>query len=177
MANGLADAIGSPPAPNLGPGGAEPPQGNGLASAPSSGAPAQPQAPPPPTHEQVVVGLRHFHAIEAELSTLLSDPDCGKADMRSKIIDGASSLVGKGIFTAAEAVTQLGQVPDRPWDQREWLEQHFMQTVTAQTALLAHHQQGFVDQKPSMSAPSPDQHMADIGALAQHYKSDGAPRT
>jgi len=173
MPNAFAEPLGGPPAPDAGPAGAVQPQGNGLASAPGPSAPNAmqgQQGPPPPSHQQVVVGLRHMHAIEVELTGLLSDPDCGKTDIRSKIIDGATGLVAKGILTAAQAVTQLGQVPDRPFDQRQWLEQHFMQTVQAQTALLAHHQQGFVDQQPDATPPNPDQHQAMVGALTQHYQ-------
>ena len=60
-----------------------------------------------------------------ELSTLLKNPDLGKADLKSSIIDGTTKLVAERIIPPNDAVTQLATVPDRPFQQREWIQNHY----------------------------------------------------
>lgn len=178
MPNALMSLGGPPPAPNplpqsmpqggmpMAAGG--PPTASGNPMMPG-GAPQQ-APPPPPNHQQTVAALRHFSAIERELTTLLTDPDLGKADMRSKIIDGAASLVSKGIMSAAQAVMQLGTVPDRPFEQKQWVMKNFAQTIQAQTAVAAHYQAG-AQNTPMPSEPiNPDNHLSDMSGLRSQYQ-------
>lgn len=172
MPGSLSALSGAPPAPNPI---SSQPQGMGgpLSGAAPAGAPGQgaPQAPPPPpSHQQTVVALRHFSAIEQELRGLLADPDLGKADMKSQIIDGATKLVAGGILTPVQAVTQLGAVPTRPYDQKVWLEKNFSQAVQAQQMVLAHHAAGFAGQQIDTTPPSPDGHAGAATALAAQYQ-------
>lgn len=175
MPGSLSALSGAPPAPN--PISSQPqPQGMGgplSGGAPAMGAGGQgaPQAPPPPpSHQQTVVALRHFSAIEKELSGLLADPDLGKADMKSQIIDGATKLVAGGILTPVQAVTQLGAVPTRPYDQKAWLEKNFAQTVQAQRMVLAHHGAAFAGQQVDAAPTTPGNHADAAAALATQYK-------
>ena len=131
---------------------------------------AAPQPVPAPTHQQTVAALRHFGAIERELTTLLRNPDVGKTDMRSQIIDGTTSLVASRIIKPAEAVMQLGSVPDRPYDQRKWLETHLAQTVQAQNIVLDHHRMAFSGQDVDSTSPNPDAHADMMGSLMSQYK-------
>lgn len=102
--------------------------------------PQQPQQPQPvPSHEQTVAALRHFQALITEGRQLLKNPDLGKADLKSDIIDIASKLVGNRILSAADAVTQLATVPEKPFEQKQWVENLYAQAVTAQAAVLDHH--------------------------------------
>lgn len=137
-----------------------------------AGGQGAPQAPPPPpSHQQTVVALRHFSAIEKELGGLLADPDLGKADMKSQIIDGATKLVAGGILTPVQAVTQLGAVPTRPYDQKAWLEKNFSQAVQAQQMVLAHHAAGAaMGQQGDTMPPNPANHAGAVASLAAQYK-------
>lgn len=179
--NALAALGGPPPAPNPDPQPPTPglnalvgPQ-SGPQAGPQTGAPQQAAPPPVPSHQQTVAALRHFDAIEQELTALLRDPDCGKADLHSKAIDGTTKLVASGILSAAEAVTQLGQFPDDPFEQKQWLEQHLIQTVTAANIVLQNHahgaQQAAASGQPMDETPyNPDDHQSIISGFHGAYK-------
>ena len=156
---GPAPPMGSPMANGAGPGGM-PPQAQGG---------AQPQAPAP-SHQQTVAALRHFDAIEKQLTTALQDPDVGRSDIKSKVIDGMTRLVADGIFTPAQAVKELGSFPEKPFDQKGWLMQHLQQTVQAATMVLHDHQTAFAGQAVDTTPPDPAQHTDMIQGLAQHYR-------
>ena len=178
MPNALSPASGPPPAPMQNP--AAMPQGNALAPPPGGapglpGAmpgqpPAQQQQPPAPSHQQTVAALRHIGAIEKELSGLLADPDLGKTDMHSKIIDGTTKLVASGMVSPSQAVQQLGTVPEQPFEQKQWLEQHFAQTIQAQSAVLQHHRAAFQGMPGPSNPGSPDDHLADMASLTSQFK-------
>lgn len=184
MASALSSVGGPPPAPNPTPQATNPgalamaaaPMAPGPSGGGQSGPPQQQPAPPPaPSHAQTVAALRHFTAIEKETATLLKNPDCGKTDMRSAIIDGVTRLVAKGITTAADAVRELGSVPDKPFDQKQWLEKVFTQATQAQTAMLALHQHGVANgMTPDQTAPSPDDHQATMSGLAAQFRGGNA---
>lgn len=160
MQNALSAAPGAPEVPN--------PQPQQMDAAPQ-GAPAQ-GGPPPPSHQQTAAALKHFDAIEKELSGLLANPDVGKADLKSAIIDGATKLVAQGILTPAAAVTQLSSVPEKPFEQKKWLETHLIQVVSAANAVLAHHAAAFAGQDAGNTAGAPaDSHSATIGSLMGQY--------
>jgi hypothetical protein len=143
----------------------------GNALGPATGQqPGHPATPPAPSHQQTVAALRHFAALERELTTLLKDPDLGKSDLKSKIIDGTTGLVAQGYLTPAAAVTELGTVPERPFDQKKWLEQHFVQTIAAANQVLGHHQAAFPGGAPNEEAPSMDGHHDLMQGLASHYQ-------
>ena len=170
----------NPPAPNPGAmstAGALPMGPNALAPGQPQGQPGQPPgqpAPPPPSHAQTVASLRHFSAIEQELTILLRDPDLGKADLKSKIIDGTANLVSRRILSPPEAVMQLGSVPDRPFDQKQWLENHLIQAVKGAASVLDMHGQAFAGQpQAGGSPPNPDDHMATMNGFMAQLK--GAP--
>lgn len=174
MSNALSATGGPPPAPNPQPQDGPPNGGNALTGAPSQSGQAsgQQQAAPAPGHQQVVAALRHFDAIERELGTLLADPDLGKADLKSKIIDGATKLVSSGMVTAAQAVTQLGTVPERPFDQKKWVETQFLQTIQASHAVLDHHRRAFQGHGPS-DPGHVDDHLSTMSGLMSQYKGGG----
>jgi len=171
MSNALSAIGGPPPAPNADPGQQMPPPVAGNALGPAPAAPSGPPAPPPaPSHQQTVAALRHFAALERELTTLLKDPDLGKSDLKSKIIDGTTGLVAQGYLTPAAAVTELGTVPERPFDQKKWLEQHFVQTIAAANQVLGHHQAAFPGGAPNEGAPDMGDHHDLMQGLASHYQ-------
>lgn len=172
MANALLAE--QPPAPDAG-------TTNALQSAPApqpqamTAPGAAPQQPPaPPTHEQVVAGLRHFDAVKREIKIILADPALGKSSMKSKIIDGVTRLVADGMMQPADAVTELSKVPTEPLLQMRWAQTMLAQTQQAERGILAHHAIGFAGQG-SMPTPSGDGHLDHLGAMAANYgpKSSG----
>lgn len=172
-------SLAPPPAPNPTPQDTSSAFPSALATQPmgaqaQSPQPPQGQPPSPPSHAQTVAALRHFTAIEKETAKLLKNPDCGKADMRSAVIDGVTKLVSQGILQPVEAVTELSQFPDRPFDQKKWLEQHFVQTTQAQTAILALHQHGALGQPPDPTSPSMDDHHGLISGLGAQLRPTNA---
>lgn len=129
---------------------------------------------PAPTHAQTVAALRHFSALEQQLEKALVEPDLGKADLKSKVIDGMTTLVANRIISPAEAVSQLATFPQRPFDQKKWIENHVAQIDQARDAILDHHRQAFAganeDEVAGGPQPSPDDHMATMaGLLSTHY--------
>lgn len=134
----------------------------------------QPQPPPELSHEEAVAALRHFHAIQSELEGLLKNPQIGKADIKSSIIDGTTKLVSERIMTPAVAVAQLSTVPDNPREQRAWVMQHYQQTMAAQAAVLDHHRAsgpGTQDwTTESQMQGNPDKHIETMAGVMQKYK-------
>lgn len=169
----MAAALSIPPAPeipqlNQGPG-AQPQQA-------AAGTPPQMPAPAPaPTHDQTVAALRHLHAVAGELKTILKDPNLGKADIKSSLIEAASKLVGSRILSAAQAVQQLAQLPERPFEQKQWIEQQYAQTVDAQAAVLQHHRSqamgtGDYDLESLLHTSDPEKHQETMrGMMQAHY--------
>lgn len=167
--NTLSDTGGPPPAPNPNPseGTNNGAWGNALAMPVAQ---PQQQPAPAPSHLQVVAGLRHFGAIEKELMGLLADPDTGKADIRSQIIDATTKLVGERLVTPAEAVAQLGKVPERPFEQKMFLERFLAQTIQAKNLLLDQHGAAFAGQDFQSPEYDEDNHGDIINGLLAHYK-------
>jgi hypothetical protein len=174
---------GPPPAPN--PDAQAQAPSNGILSAPGmsapppmapgGGAPGMPpgQAPqtPAPTHGQTVAALRHFDAIKVKLGAILKDPALGKSSVKSKIVDGMADLVADRIVTPGAAVAQLAGVPDKPFDQKQWLMQHYQQSINAEIAILSHHAKAFGGTPDEMidKRSSPDNHLSDMAALHSQY--------
>lgn len=139
-----------------------------------AGSPGAQAAPAPPTHEQTVAALRHFHMITAEIQDILKDPATGKSDVKSKIIDGVTKLVSERMLSPAQAVVQLSSVPSDPIKQRQWLQAILQQTAQAANGILDHHASGAdgtLDwaQEGKLSHPDPDQHMTHMSALEANY--------
>ena len=170
MGNALSAQGGPPPAPNPQPQAIMGAQGTPMGPGGPPAAPqGQPMPPPAPSHQQTVAALRHFSAIEKELTELLKNPDLGKSDLKSAIIDGTTKLVADGILTAASAVTELGTVPEKPFDQKKWLEHHFVQTLQAANAVLSHHAAAFSGQQVDTTPASPDDHQSHMAGLMSNY--------
>lgn len=165
MANPLQPGQMPPPAPvqTNAIGSGQPPSQNGM---PQAGGP---QAPPAPTHVQTVAVLRHLAALQQELTVLLKNPDLGKADMKSAIIDGVTKLVADRIVPPTAAVQKLATVPETPFKQKQWIEHDYAENMQARNAILAHHAAAFAG-APAQQAPDPENHMSDIkSAMQTHY--------
>ena len=122
-----------------------------------------------------MAGLRHFDAIRKETETLLKNPNLGKSDIKSAIIDGMTKLVAKRMLTPAQAVTELSNVPKEPLQQRKWVQQHHQASMAAEDAMVDHHRNTFVGtgnwdmEQAQQQAPSPDDHEDHMAGLMGHY--------
>src|SRR5579864_1348645 len=183
LANSLPpepDLNANPPGPLAGAMGPQPAMGalQGVPGAPQDQQQAAPA--PAPTHEQAVAALRHFQAIIAEGRTLLKNPDIGKASIKSAIQDGAVKLVADGIISAADAVSQLATVPERPFDQKQWVEKLYVNAVQAQAAVLDHHRAAHIGTgdygiESQMHKSDPDMHKQTLaGMMETHYRGKAA---
>jgi hypothetical protein len=168
-------ALAPPPVPNP-----DAQQGGALSAGPApvpmapGNAPGQPpQAPPQmpaPNHVHTVAALRHFAAIGGQLESALKDPDLGKADLKSKVIEGVTDLVARRIIAPAQAVQQLASFPEKPLDQKKWLMDHMQQVMQAREMVLGHHAMAFAGEPMPTQAPSADSHMSDMAGMMQaHY--------
>lgn len=150
------------------------PQAAPSQGAQGAGAPQPAGPPPPPSHDQTVAALRHFHAIREELEVLRKNPNLGRADIKSAIIDGATKLVATRIITPGQAVMQLGQVPENPLDQRKWIEQQLASAIQAADMIVDHHRtvgpgsQDFATEFAA-SQSSPDKHLETMSGVMGHY--------
>lgn len=151
------------------------PQPNFAAQPPASGQlPNQspgPDAPvPAPTHAQAVAALRHFGAIETAIAGVARDPALGKSSVKKQIVDAVAGLVANRIMSAPQAVEELANVPERPFDQKTWLAQQLMTTQSARVeiydAYARTHPGGAQDR-----SYDPDNHVADVEGLTAQYRA------
>jgi hypothetical protein len=163
MPNALSDTM--PPVPNPQPQDQSQPGGPGQAAA----------ANPAPSHAQTVAALRHFQAINTQLEGLLKNPDLGKTNIKSSIIDAVTKLVADRIISPGQAVIQLGNVPDRPFEQKAMLGKMFAQNMQAEIGVLDHHRAatpgtGIWPVESALHVSEPDRHMETMGGMmSQHY--------
>lgn len=180
MANPLqtnAPAPAPSPEMNAQPQGA--PQGNPLATGapmqpglgmPPGGPQGAPQAPAP-SYGQTMAAVRHFHAIAWQLSGLAQNPELGKSDLKSSIIDSTAKLVGERIMTPAQAVMVLTDVPERPYDQKMWVFNHLKSAQEGSNQVIDHFRQANMGADLSaLPDPSDDDHHSLMSGLQEHYK-------
>ena len=170
MGNALSAGMPPPPPPDI-------PQSPQQDGAPGQ-QPQMPQQMPAPSHAQTVAALRHFHSIMTELQGIIKNPDLGKADMKSAIIDGATKLVASRIIPATQAVMQLATVPERPFEQKKWVMMQFMQAQQAMDVVLEHHGMsnpatGDLANEMGADRGSPDNHISTMAGLMQAHYGQG----
>jgi hypothetical protein len=134
-----------------------------------------PAANPAPTHAQAVAALRHFQAVGRALYSLLKNPDLGKSSIKSAMIDATTKLVADRMIPSQQAVTLLGQLPDTPFQQKQWLEQLMKSNMTAQVAVLNNHRannsgSGDFATESAQHVDNADDHMDVMqGMMQNHY--------
>src|SRR5262249_26782956 len=111
-----------------------------------------------------------FDAINKKLKVLLANPALGKSNIRSQLIEAVTELVGDRIVSPTQAVGQLSQFPDKPFDQKTWLANMYQQNQTAEMAVLMHHGDYVHPEGQPRPTPNPDNHMQDMAEMmADHY--------
>lgn len=135
-------------------------------------APAQQQAAQPaPSHAQTMASLRHFSEINQEIMPILKNPELGKADLKSQIIDAVTKLVSSRIVTPAAAVMQLAAVPDKPREQKAWAMNLYRQNQQASAVILEQHRKAFGGQSDNPADEyNPDNHIDHMNGVMTHYR-------
>lgn len=164
MPNSLAVSL--PPPPNI-PQPQQPAVGGGAAINPA------------PSHGEAVAALRHFQAMGRAIFSLLKNPNLGKADIKSDMIDATTKLVAQRIMPARQAVTLMGQLPDNPFQQKQWIKQLFSQNMLAQIAVLDHHRKnnqgsGDLAQESMQHVDNSDQHVDVMNGMMQSHYGGGS---
>jgi hypothetical protein len=183
-ANGPTFAQASPDVGGM-PGGIVPvsdgaPPGNALnpaaAGAPSI-VPPQGQQSPSPSHEQTVAALHHTSEVSKQLMSLMRDPELGKKDARSQIIDASLELVQKGLATVPAIVEQIKGLPSDPRGQLDWVKGHLLGNLLTQHAIFEHHRAAFPPttepwdvEKQRLQLDKKKKHSDIIGGLITHYR-------
>ena len=83
---------------------------NALSAQPNQ-LPAQAQQAPAPNHAQTVAALRHFYMIGKELRGLLADPNVGKSDIRSALIESGHEACRGSDRSADRSRSADGELP------------------------------------------------------------------
>jgi hypothetical protein len=163
---GALRSLTPPPIPN--------PRGVSLGVQQKPGNPSVAAPPPAPTHEQTVAGLRHLAAVYDQLLEAKRDPDLGRTNVRGKVIDGLTTLVSRNMVGPGDAVNELVTFPERPFEQKQWVDQKLAECQRAQSALLDHHRSAHVGTGDwALESLTPqansDDHRAHMNGLVAHY--------
>lgn len=134
------------------------------------GAPAQ-QPPTQMNKAQLIAGLHHLEAFQKQFAPLMNSPDTGTKNIRPKIFDASSVLIGQGIFTVPEVMNGIKDLPEDPLDQKKWLQQKLQGTMLAEKKLIHDYiAQGPQAQEPQGPEWSEDSHKEHMAGLMGNYK-------
>lgn len=130
-----------------------------------------PQGPPPaPTQAQTVAALHRFGEVKQAMRPVLGDPKLGKDNIRPKLLDAASKLLGSKVLSLSEIMNAIKGLPDDPLAQKKFVEKIYGDADKAQKIVLSHHAAA-----PAMQGTGePDQwnadnHQTHIDGLMGHY--------
>lgn len=159
--------------------GGQAPQGAPQA-APQQGQPQQPganplaalmaqqqQQQPAPTHAQTVAAMHRFGEIKSALKPVISDPNLGKSNIRPKLLDAASDLLGSKVLSLPEIMNAIKGLPDDPLQQKKFVESIYGNASKAQLAILQQHRGASLQGEPDEW--SPETHNDNIASLMQQY--------
>ncbi len=136
----------------------------------------QPPQQPAPSHAQTVAALRHFQIFMEMEKGWLNNPELGKSDFKDQFIEAYTKLVADRIATPVQAIGSLAQVPERPFQQRQWVQDAYNKNVQARDIVLAHHAQAFAGQPPQQT-PDADNHLSDIQSMMTSHYGGGSQQS
>lgn len=162
-----------------------PAQGGGAPGGPPAGGPpGGPSQQPAPNHAQTVATVRHLGEFLKHWKDLASDPGLGTKNMRGRIYDMMADVMGEGLVTLPQVMSELKSVPMEPLEQKKWIETHLKNSVAAIGQVLNHHAAGFPGVGPwaveklkvQAAANQNDQHADLMGQVAGVYGAKGKRR-
>lgn len=132
----------------------------------------QQQQIPAPTHAQTVAAMRHFWAIRDVIAEVMQDPALGKSSVKKRIVDGVAELVANRILTPGDAVKELMEVPERPYDQKQWLIDADRMARQAQIAVLDHYAYGHQGVAAHLidRESDPEDHLDHMAGLMEQFR-------
>lgn len=130
------------------------------------------QGPPPvPTQAQTVAALHRFGEVKQAMRRVIGDPKLGKDNIRPKLLDAASKLLGSKVLSLSEVMNAIKGLPDDPLAQKKFVEKIYGDADKAQKIVLSHHA-GAPPMQPGTGEPeswSSDNHQTHIDGLMGHY--------
>jgi hypothetical protein len=162
-----ADAGGAPPAQN--PFASLMPNGGQLASPQAS----VPQAPPAPTHAQVVAGYYRLQETKRLMGKILANPKIGRENIRPLVLDAGATLIGDRLQSLAEFMKGISTFPpaDDPLAQKKWVQRLYDVSSQAQQKLLQDHRAANPPDWQNGAPWSADNHSDNVSGLLAHYPS------
>lgn len=150
------------PQPQGGPPG---PQGNPLAALA-----AQQQAPPPPapTRAQTIAAVHHFGQVKQAFSPIIDDPNLGQKNIRPKVMDAMSKLLGSKTLSLPDVMKAIKNLPEDPMEQKKFVDGIYQKNDQAQKMVLAQHAAAPDNGQPQEDWSS-DSHANHMAGLMQNY--------
>jgi hypothetical protein len=154
------------------------PGGNPLAQiAPALQMQQQPNAmqQPAPTAAQTTAAVHRFGAIQSAMRSVMEDKVFGTGNIRPKLLDAASKLLGTKILSLPEVMNSIKDIPDDPIQQKAFVQNLFNSAKQAEANVLDHY--GAAIKAGLISADdengyAEDSHGQHIDGLMKHYKRD-----
>lgn len=83
------------------------------------------------------LALKKQTDLRNRIGSLMADPDYGEGDMSGKIISAMSQAVGAGTLPFDIARQEVGNIPRDPAQQKEWIKQHFLDSLSQDAKIHA----------------------------------------
>src|ERR1700760_347396 len=87
--------------------------------------PGLPPNPPRPSAAQTTAAVRRLSAVQEAMRSVMSADGFGRVNVRPKILDEASKLIGARVLSLPECMNAIGKVPDDALQQKELVESIF----------------------------------------------------
>jgi hypothetical protein len=144
-----------------------------LMGAPGGVPMAAPQKPPAPDYQQTASAVYHLSEFQRKYKKLLSDPEIGRKNMRPEMLEMMADVLGEGLATLPQIMSQVKDFPTEPLQQKQYLEKHYQQSKMAAMAILEHHAAAFpakgVEPVPPVNVGGDDHHAVLNGMMGSHY--------
>lgn len=124
---------------------------------------------PQPTHAQTVAAMHRFSSVQRAMQEVVKDPQFGKGNIRPKLLDVASKLLGAKVLSLPDIMNTIKDLPEDPIKQKAFVEGILTNAAKAQMTILQHHRTARIDGEPDeydMSKQSDH-----IGGLMGHYSN------
>ena len=134
---------------------------------------AAPQKPPAPDYQQTASAVYHLSEFQRKYKKLLSDPEIGRKNMRPEMLEMMADVLGEGLATLPQIMSQVKDFPTEPLQQKQYLEKHYQQSKMAAIVILEHHAAAFpakgVEPVPPVQVGGDDHHAVLGGMMGSHY--------
>jgi hypothetical protein len=134
---------------------------------------AAPAKPPAPDYQQTASAVYHLSEFQRKYKKLLSDPEIGRKNMRPEMLEMMADVLGEGLATLPQIMSQVKDFPTEPLQQKQYIEKHFQQAQAATVAILQHHAAAFprngTEPIPPVNVGGDDHHAVLGGMMGSHY--------